>query len=275
MKFYDRKNEIEVLKERLTSPHFQLIYLLGRRRIGKTELIQHFVTEILHTDYLYLYVEKMDLSTFLNRQERYFYQKLGIRYHFMGIEDLLEAFFNQEKINLLVVDEFQNFEAVDKSIFSTFQKVVDKYHNKSSKKIVVLGSIQSMMVKIFENANEPLYKRATQPMKIRAFDLDTQIEILQDLFGKHYTHKILLDTYTIFGGVPYYLRALWDKGYTTYALDQLFSDLFFKEFAILQNEGKEILIEEFGQKHRRFFAILEAIATGKNKRVEIVNELEI
>jgi AAA+ ATPase superfamily predicted ATPase len=138
MKFYDRKQEIEVLEKRLTSPKFELIYLLGRRRIGKTELIQHLNTEILHADFLYLFVEKSDLSTFLNRQERNFYRQFGVKYRFETIEDFLETFFNQTSVNILVIDEFQNFEAIDKSIFSTFQKIVDKYHKSSTKKIVVL-----------------------------------------------------------------------------------------------------------------------------------------
>jgi len=95
-------------------------------------------TEILHTDFLYLFVEKSDLSAFLRRQERNFYRHFGIKYRFETVEDFLEAFFNQSSVQILIIDEFQNFEAIDKSIFSTFQHMVDKYHKKSTKKIVVL-----------------------------------------------------------------------------------------------------------------------------------------
>ncbi|MDR0606995.1 MAG: ATP-binding protein [Candidatus Peribacteria bacterium] len=199
MKFYDRKQEIEVLNQRLTSSYFDLIYLLGKRRVGKTELIQHLHTNILQSDFLYLFVERMDLSVFLTNQQEYMEEKLGVRYEFRNIEDFLNAFFSQDKINILVIDEFQNFNHIDKSIFSTFQKKVDEYHKKSNKKIIVLGSLQSMMIKIFENANEPLYKRATFHLFLKEFGLETQIEILKDLFGKQYTHKILLDLYSIFG----------------------------------------------------------------------------
>ncbi|MDR0650494.1 MAG: ATP-binding protein [Candidatus Peribacteria bacterium] len=270
MKFYDRKAEIKVLQERLTSPYFDLIYLLGRRRVGKTELIQHLHTNILHTDFLYVFVGRTDLSVFLHNQEEYFYEKLGMNYQFKNIEKFLDTFFKQDKIDTLVLDEFQNFDYIDKSIFSTFQKKIDEYHNKSNKKIIVLGSLQSMMIKIFENANEPLYKRATFHLFLEAFDLETQIEILKDLFGKQYTHKILLDLYSIFGGIPYYFNAVWEKKYQSYDIGQIFRDLFFSEFGLLKDEGREILIEEFGQKYKRFFAILEAIATGKTKRNEII-----
>ncbi|GHV24658.1 hypothetical protein FACS1894176_01460 [Bacteroidia bacterium] len=130
-----------------------------------------------------------------------------------------------------------------------------------------------MMIKIFENANEPLYKRANYHMMLKEFDLDTQVEILQDMFGDQYSHRILLDVYSFFGGVPYYLKLLWEQQYTTYSLNQLLTDLFFSEFSPLQNEGKEILIEEFGQKYKRFFAILEAIARGNHQRNEIMQKV--
>jgi AAA+ ATPase superfamily predicted ATPase len=212
----------------------------------------------------------MDFPVMLRNLEEMMYEKTQIAYHFRGVEQFLDAFFLQDTFTTLVIDEFQNFEAVDKSIFSTFQKVVDKYRNKSQKKIVVLGSIQSMMIKIFENAREPLYKRATQSMMIKEFDVDTQIEILQDMFGKKYTHRILLDSYTLFSGIPYYLSSLESRHYQDYNLKRILQDLFFNDFALLRNEGKEILIEEFGQKYRRFFAILEAISTGKTRRNEIM-----
>jgi AAA+ ATPase superfamily predicted ATPase len=273
MKFYDREKELNVLQERLNSPHFDLIYLLGKRRVGKTELIQHLNTTILQSDFLYIFVERMDLSVFLTNQQEYMEEKFGVRYAFRNIEDFLNAFFLQDKINILVIDEFQNFNHIDKSIFSTFQKKVDEYRKVSNKKIIVLGSLQSMMIKIFENANEPLYKRATFHLFLKEFDLDTQVEILKDLFGTQYTHQILLDLYAIFGGIPYYFNALWEKQYKHYSLPQIFRDLFFSEFALLKEEGKEILIEEFGQKYKRFFAILKTIARGKHKRNEIESEL--
>lgn len=273
MKFYNRTNEINILTKKINSENFEFIYLLWKRRIWKTELINHLNKNILKNDFLYIFTEKSDLKIFLKKQENYIYEKTWIKYSFENIEDFLDFFFLQEKIKILVIDEFQNFNFIDKSIFSIFQKKIDEYQNKSKNKIIVLWSIQSMMIKIFENAKEPLYKRSTFNLFLKEFNLETQIEILKDIFWKNYNHKILLDIYSIFWWTAYYLKSLFKENYKNYDLKNIFKDLFFSEFALLKNEWKEILIEEFWQKYKRFFAILEAISRWKNKRSEIINEV--
>ena len=273
MKFYNRKKEIEVLTKKINSENFEFIYLLWKRRIGKTELINHLNKNILKKDFLYVFVEKSDLWVFLKKQEKYIHEKTGLKYNFENIEDFLDFFFLQNNTNLLVIDEFQNFLNIDKSIFSIFQKKIDEFQNKSRNKIIVLWSIQSMMIRIFENAKEPLYKRSTFNLLLKEFGLETQIELLKDIFWKNYNHKILLDIYSIFWWTPYYLKSLFKEDYKNYNLDKILKDLFFNEFALLKNEWKEILIEEFWQKYKRFFAILEAISSWSNKRVEIMNRV--
>jgi len=273
MKFYNRKKEIEVLSKKINSDNFEFIYLLWKRRVWKTELIKHINNNILDKDFLYLFVERTSSDIFLNKLERYIYEKTNIKYNFETIDDFLDYYFLQSDNNLLVIDEFQNFNQVDKSIYSIFQNKIDEYHNKSKNKIIVLWSIQSMIIKIFENAKEPLYKRSTFNLFLNEFDLDTQIEILKDIFKKDYNHKILLDIYSIFWWVAYYLKSIYNEKYKSYSCKKILKDLFFSDFAILKNEWKEILIEEFWQKYKRYFAILEAIASWKNKRSEIINEI--
>lgn len=273
MKFYNREKEIKILSQKITSNNFEFIYLLGKRRVWKTELITHLNNNILQKDFYYIFVEKSDLKVFLQKQEKYIYEKTWLKYNFETIEDFLDFFFLQSDLNLLVIDEFQNFNNIDKSIFSIFQKKIDQYQNKSNKKIIVLGSLQSLMIKIFENSKEPLYKRATFNLFIKEFDLDTQVEILKDIFGKNYNHQILLDIYSIFGWIAYYLKSIYRENYDKYELNQILKDLFFDEFALFKNEWKEILIEEFGMKYKRFFAIIEAISVWKNKRNEIMDQV--
>jgi len=274
MKFYNRERELEILQKRILSQGFDFIYLLWKRRIWKTSIIKYLLKDILQKDFFYIFVERSDLDIFLKKQERYFFEKVWIKYNFESIEDFLDVFFNQNKIDILVIDEFQNFSFMDKWIFSIFQKKVDEYQN-TNKKLIVAWSINSLMIKIFENAKEPLYKRANFNLFLKEFNLKTQIKILKDIFWKNYNHKILLDIYSIFWWVPYYLKLLFKQKYKEYDRKKLLEDLFFDEFAILKNEWKEILIEEFWQKYKRFFAILETIAKWKNKRNEIINELNI
>lgn len=273
MKFYNRKKEIDILSKKILSNNFEFIYLLWKRRVWKTELINHLNKDILKKDFLYIFTEKSDINIFLKKLENYIYEKTNIKYSFEKIEDFLDFFFLQEKIDLLVIDEFQNFNYIDISIFSIFQKKIDQYHNNSKNKIIVLWSIQSMMIKIFENSKEPLYKRSTFNLLLSEFNIETQIEILKDIFWENYNHSILLDIYSIFWGIAYYLKSIYRENYKEYDLKNILKDLFFDEFAILKNEWKEVLIEEFWQKYKRFFAILEVISRWKNKRNEIMSEV--
>jgi len=270
MKFYNREKEIDILSKKINSSDFEFIYLLGKRRVWKTTLIEHLNKNILNKDFLYLFIERTDSTVFLKKLDTYIYEKTKIKYTFENIEDFIDYYFKQNDFNLLVIDEFQNFNSIDKSIYSIFQKKIDEYQNKTNKKIIVLGSIQSMMIKIFENINEPLYKRSTFSLFLKEFDLNTQIEILKDIFKQNYTHTILLDMYSIFWWIPYYFKSISRLNYTNYDFKNIIKELFFWDFAVLKNEWKEILIEEFWQKYKRFFAILETISIWKNKRNEIM-----
>ncbi|EKE28267.1 MAG: hypothetical protein ACD_3C00083G0006 [uncultured bacterium (gcode 4)] len=271
MKFYNREKEIEALKGKISWEYFEFIYLLGKRRVWKTALIEHLNQNILDKDFLYIFVERQDLSVFLQKQESYVFQQTGIKYSFGSIEDFLEYFFLQDAFNLIVFDEFQNFEFMDKSIFSMFQKKIDSMQNNSNKKMIVLWSIQSMMVRIFEDIKEPLYKRSTFSILLREFTLSTQKEILSDLFWDAYSNKSLIDLYSIFWWIPYYFKSIERLNLKNYDFKTILKNLFFDDFALLRNEWKEVLIEEFWQKYKRFFAILEAISIGKNKRNEIMD----
>lgn len=271
MKFYDRKREIEFLSEKLKSDKFEFGYLLWKRRVWKTTLVKHLLENVLKKDFLYIFVEKSDLNLFLEKQEKYIYAKFWIKYNFESIDDFLDFYFKQNSFNVIIFDEFQNFWSIDKSIFSTFQKKIDEYSVISNKKIVVLGSIQSLMIKIFEDIKEPLYKRSTFSIFLKEFDINTQIEILNDFAKTSFSKEMFLDLYAIFWWVPYYFKSLEGMDFTNYSLSQVLSKLFFDDFAILRNEWKELLIEEFWQKYKRFFAILEAISIWKNKRNEIMD----
>ncbi len=273
MKFYNRTKELNILWEKISSNNFEFIYLLGKRRVWKTTLIEHLNKNILNKDFLYLFIERTDLTVFLKKLETYIYEKTQIKYNFDNIEDFIDFYFKQNEFNLLVIDEFQNFNYIDKSIYSTFQKKIDQYQNKTAKKIIVLWSIQSMMIKIFENINEPLYKRSTFSLFLKEFDLNTQIEILKDIFKESYNHNILLDIYSIFWWIPYYFKSISRLNSTNYNFKNIIKELFFWDFAVLKNEWKEILIEEFWQKYKRFFSILETISSWKNKRNEIMTSI--
>ena len=106
-------------------------------------------------------------------------------------------------------------------------------------------------------------------MTLQPFTTDVLKQILAD-FNPDYTPEDLLALYSITGGVPWYVSLLLDKG--KIRRDDMLGALT-EENSPFINEGKNILIEEFGTDYVTYFSILTCIASGLKTRSEIENEL--
>ena len=84
----------------------------------------------------------------------------------------------------IVFDEFQNFYKVNPAIFSEMQDIWDRYHRDSHINLITMGSIRSLMKRIFEDRNEPLYGRPTSKFTLLPFS----INVLKQIFGDHHPH---------------------------------------------------------------------------------------
>lgn len=165
----------------------------------------------------------------------------------------------------LVIDEFQEFYNINESVYSDMQNIWDAYRKKSKMNLIVSGSIYSLMQKIFQNNKEPLFGRADNIIKLSAFDLVTLKEIMRD-YHPEYQNDDLLAFYSFTGGVPKYVELLCDN--TTLNVDEMISFMV-RENSSFTDEGKHLLIEEFGKNYAIYFSILSAVAGGINTQPEI------
>lgn len=270
MKFYNREKELEkisgIIKE--SREKGRLIVFQGRRRIGKTTLI---LKSLEKSTFLYFFVSKKTEKELITDFILQIKEKLKIPYDikFDNIEEILKFLFDYSKKNHLIAvfDEFQNFKYIKPSIFSDFQKLWDL--NKDSSKIAIfcIGSMFTLIKRIFTSYKEPLYNRANQIMEIKSFNIDIQTEFLNDL--KLLSAKNLLVFYALFNGIPKYLELVKDYNLENKSINQIIKELFCSEDAYLIREGKNILIEEFGKSYENYFSILSAISSGKTSRNEI------
>ena len=162
----------------------------------------------------------------------------------------------------LIIDEFQEFHSVNPAIYSDMQHIWDSQKEASKINLILCGSVYSMMKKIFEQSREPLFGRATQR---------TLKEILTDHYPT-YTSEDLLAFYLITGGVAKYVELLVEAdAFTLEAiLDEIFSDN-----SLFLDEGKNVLIDEFGKDYGNYFSILSLIASSKTSRVDMESILEM
>lgn len=127
------------------------------------------------------------------------------------------------------------------------------------------------MKKIFEDYEEPLFGRANEKITLEPFRTDVLKEILHD-FNPNYTPEDLLALFSITGGVAWYVTLLLDRGKTSW---RKMLGALTEENSPFINEGKNILIEEFGTDYVIYFSILTCIASGMKTSAEIKNELGI
>lgn len=267
MKFYDRENEMHMLHEIESATHegSRMTVLVGRRRIGKTKLLIH-ASEGKPAVYFFVSrkSESILCSQFVEEAERELGMPIGA-YH--RLADLLEHLMrlSQSMPFTLIIDEFQELLNIDASIIGDIQRVWDLNKDRSRINLLLSGSVYSMMHRIFEDNKEPLFSRASNIIHIHAFRTDVLKEILRDC-NAHYTNEDLLALYSFTGGVAWYVELLMDARAFTY---KKMVDAIFRENSLFINEGKNLLIEEFGKDYSVYFSILECIARGVNTRGEI------
>ncbi|GHT95504.1 ATPase [Spirochaetia bacterium] len=268
MKFYDRKTEQEALNRiRLQSENSSCFtVMVGRRRIGKTALILESLKKQKH---LYLFITRQTEPLLCAQFQKDAEKSLGMRTfgsisRFRDIFEQLLRFAEQEPYTL-VIDEFQELETVNPSIFGDIQNLWDQYKDRVKINFIASGSIYSMMMKIFEHGKEPLFGRMTQKITLRPFRVSVIKDILRD-HNPNYAAEDLLCFYMITGGVPKYTELLMDSGACT---SGKMLDAVTRSDSPFLNEGKELLVGEFGREYGTYFSILQLIAQGKNTQSEI------
>jgi uncharacterized protein len=268
MKFYNREKEISRLLdiESRTGSIAQFTVVTGRRRIGKTHLL---LRTIKNQPTLYFFVARKAESFLCQDFIQEVRGKLGIPVlgevsSFGKLFQFLMEYSASRPFNL-IIDEFQEFYHVAPSAYSEMQHFWDINKNRSKINLIVCGSVFSLMHKIFESAKESLFGRATQMLKIRPFKTHVLKEILND-HSSEWRPDDLLALYAFTGGVAKYIQLLMDGGAIT---KQNMIHFIVEEDSPFLQEGKNMLIEEFGKEYATYFTILSAIARGENTRGKI------
>ena len=265
MKFYDRDDELFRLAryEELAQENFFFIRVTGRRRIGKTVLVREYLKRS-DSPSLYFFVtkkkQKLLLDEYASIISGAFDEFSGVT--FRDFDDFFTFLFKlmARQTVLVIFDEFQNFKYVDPAVFSILQKHIDLSKDQCRGLLMVIGSINSMMRRIFEDADQPLYGRLSGSFLLKNFPLSTIEEILED-HGVNDPDSLLF-FYSIFEGIPFYYNYLSTRGAFKHTRQAVVAEEILDESAILLDEGKEILLEEFGKDYSTYFSILEAIASG-------------
>ena len=268
MKFFDRQNEIAELRRirELSRTSSRFTVVTGRRRVGKTEVLRQAFSD---EPFLYFFVSRKALPDLCEDFRQVSQRVLGrtvpgtINRFSQIFRFLMEESANRPLT--LVIDEFQDFTKVDESVFSELSRDWDELNRAAKINLVVCGSINRLMSRIFEDREAPLYGRNTGRINVEPFKTSVLKGILSE-YNCRSDKDDLLALWTLTGGVARYVSLLMDSG--ACSRDAMLAETV-RENSPFFDEGKIVLVEEFGKEHGTYFSILSAIAGGKTARDQI------
>jgi len=256
VEFKDRKKESAEINEILGSKRFEFFILYGRRRVGKTELILHSTKNKKRI--YYLATGEKNLERFYNVCVEYDSEIKNLKQDYEILFKYLK-----DKVDVIIIDEFQNMIKEDKNIVNILQSSIDMTLKDSKLKLFLLGSSVSIISSKVLSYQSPLYGRRTASMKLKPVGFFE----LREFFPKLKFEEII-ELYGFTDGIPYYLIKMDGD------LWKWLSSEIKKERSFLRDEIDFIMRYEF-EDTSTYKLILEAIANGKNKLGEIKDYVKL
>jgi uncharacterized protein len=260
--FVNRVAELDLLEKRFASGQAEFFVLYGRWRVGKTELLAHFCEGKRAIFFVSDLGSEISLRTALSSAvNAILFGSNQMKAVYATWEDLFQALGQAAKIERLIVvlDEFPYLVSAHPPLASILQRVWDQTLKNSQVMLILCGSYIGMMEESVLGYQAPLYGRRTaqyllEPLQFR----DAR------LFFPAYSPEDQVRAYAIYGGTPAYLHTLQARD----SLAQNIQDGILRRGSFLYDEVRFVLQQEL-REPRNYFAILEAIATGKTRLNEI------
>lgn len=257
-----RIEEINRLEQMYASTRFEFMVMYGRRRIGKTTILQEFSKT--HKTIFFSAQEKNDtlnLQDFSKLVQEYF--EGNFIANFENWEDALDYLGRkvQDQRTVLIIDEFPFLVETNPSIKSILQHKIDHDWKERNMFLILCGSSVSFMLNDIMGYKSPLYGCSTGSMEVLPFDY-----LESAAFFPNYSEEDRLIAYGILGGVPRYLIAFDPKRPLK---ENLISEIL-TEGAFLNDEPQTLLRMEL-REPAVYNSILEAVANGCNRVVEIAD----
>ena len=263
--FIGRDRELNTLDKLYRSDKFEFVVIYGRRRVGKTALINQFIDD--KKSIYFMGVESNEKQNLENFSKSIIEFSSGIETEtsFASFQAALEYAFKlaeKERV-ILAVDEYPYVARASRSLASTLQLLIDKYKDTSKLMLILCGSSMSYMEDHVLAYKAPLYGRRTAQMKIQPFDFEESCRYLDNLSDED---KALI--YGIVGGTPQYLLQMSDK----LSVEENIKNTYLNPMSFLYEEPINLLKQEV-REPAIYNAIITAIAAGYSRMSEISSKV--
>lgn len=260
--FFGRVGELESLQDAYDSRTAEMAIIYGRRRIGKTALIQKFC----EGKPAFFYTAKAWKDSYqLDR----FSQAVGTfcgnpQLRYLEWTSALRALATQPSPSrkVIVIDEFQYIAKERPSILSELQVLWDEELSQENILLVLCSSAVSFIAKEVLGEKNPLYGRARTIMKVRPFPFQTVAE-----FVPSYSVDDVFRGYAVLGGIPYF----WQGVNPQRSMTENLAANIMRSNGLRNDEVQSALRQEF-RDPATYNAILQTIAFGSTSRNEIAQK---
>ena len=250
-----RIEERRLLNKLYSSDKSQFVAVYGRRRVGKTFLVNEVFKDKItfrHAGLSPIEEDNNILDNPLKRQLKHFYNSLllhGMKESkcpdnwmdaFLMLEMYLQSIDDGSR-QLIFIDELPWLDTAKSGFITAFEGFWNTWAcARNNLMLVVCGSATSWMSDKLINNHGGLYNRLTCEIKLQPFSLKECEEYFQNENIKLSRYDIV-QSYMISGGIPYYL-GYYQGGLS---LAQNIDEIFFKDKAPLHNEFKRLFSSIF------------------------------
>lgn len=270
--FVGRTQEISVLEEALASPKAEMIAVIGRRRVGKTFLVDTIYKEriVLKLTGVRDASNEAQLRTFTKALEPLAGEKLEVPVDWLDafylLKKYLKSHLSKKKKIVLFFDELSWLAVPGSNFLDYLGHFWNDWAYQQNLVIVLCGSASSWIIRKVINDKGGLHNRVTRYVHLKPFTLN-ETEIYLRAKRCNFTKYQIVQLYMAFGGIPLYLQEV-KKAKSAV---QNINDICFSDTGLLQNEFSRLYAALFDNADD-YIAIIRALASKKKglSRTEII-----
>ncbi len=263
--FYGRSAEQAEIERILDSGRWFFCSISGRRRIGKTTLIQRALQKRPDVKAFYVQVPDSDERGVVEAFRDAMEDARGLPRHLVNpvaanFRDLATLIGGMCGFGwIVIIDEFQYFHRKALSQFASYlQAEVDRLRDTDRGGLFVLGSIHTEMTAILEDRDSPLFNRVTHRIRIGHWDFETLFEMFDEHEVIDVRHRLFL--WALFEGVPKFYRDCFEADVldpSAHYRENTLRRLFFEGTSPLRDEATNWFLREL---RGRYDSVLKLLA---------------
>ena len=272
-----RVTEVEKLKSALSLKKSSFIAVTGRRRVGKTYLVDSILRE--HYCFSMTGIQNGDKSTqlFNFSVKLAEYMKTGIpakfenwQVAFHHLKTYLRTL-SKKKKHVIFIDELPWVATPRSGFLQLLAHLWNDYLSKEKHFILVIcGSATSWITQKVLNDRGGLHNRVTEILHLHPFTLQ-ETELFLRSNQLQFTHNQIVKFYMALGGIPYYLEQIKKGESFSTAIERIC----FSDTGILKNEYRNLYESLFNNAsvHQSIVQVLAEAPSGLSYQ-EILNKLK-